>query len=58
MQLQASRDVACPHCAERTTVPLPDEDVEVTIRPYVAAFGDHTTVTCSSDHTYWVYFCP
>lgn len=57
MQVTKAREVECPRCGERTSVPVPDEDAEVKIRRSVAAFGDHTTVECSNDHTYWVYFC-
>ncbi|SEW11757.1 hypothetical protein [Natrinema salifodinae] len=57
MQVTATRTVACPHCGEDATVSLPSEDADVNVSHSVAAFGDHTTVTCSQGHTYWVYFC-
>ncbi|NGM68061.1 hypothetical protein G6M89_03370 [Natronolimnobius sp. AArcel1] len=57
MQVQQTQEIACPTCEETLAVPVPDEDVELKARPYVAAFGDYTTVECSSEHTVWVYFC-
>ncbi|WP_306053666.1 hypothetical protein [Natronococcus wangiae] len=56
MQL-STREVQCPRCAERASVRVPDEDVELKIGRSVAAFGESTTVTCSNGHRYWVYFC-
>ncbi|AGB30995.1 hypothetical protein C488_02495 [Natrinema pellirubrum DSM 15624] len=57
MQAIATKAVTCPHCGESATISLPREEVDVKVRQSVAAFGDHTTVTCSDGHTYWVYFC-
>jgi RNase P subunit RPR2 len=57
MQEIATKAVTCPHCGESTRITRPDEGAEVKVRESVAAFGDHTTVTCSNGHTYWVYFC-
>ncbi|WP_425492889.1 hypothetical protein [Natrinema amylolyticum] len=57
MQTVATREVSCPHCGERASVSLPGEEVDVKVRKSVAAFGEYTTVTCSEDHSYWVYFC-
>ncbi|WP_169316572.1 hypothetical protein [Natrinema gari] len=53
----ATKAVACPHCGENASVPLPDGETEVKVRQSIAAFGEHTTITCSRDHTYWEYFC-
>ena len=57
MQVTATKTVTCPDCGEEATVSLPDEHADVRVRKSVAAFGEYTTVTCSRDHTYWVYFC-
>ncbi|WP_169924374.1 hypothetical protein [Natrinema ejinorense] len=53
----ATKAVTCPHCGENASVPLPGGETEVKVRKSIAAFGEHTTVTCSRGHTYWVYFC-
>ncbi len=57
MQVQETREVACPRCGENSRVPVPERDVELKISPYVAAFGDHTELECSNEHTFWVYYC-
>ncbi|MFC6765083.1 hypothetical protein [Natrinema soli] len=57
MQVQETREVACPQCGEHSTIPVPEGDVELKISPYVAAFGDHTELECSNEHTFWVYYC-
>ena len=49
--------MACPKCGEATNVRAPDDGAELVVRPYVAAWGDHETVTCSAGHRFWVYFC-
>ena len=50
-------EVACPHCEQPVEVPVPDREVEPTVSPYVAAFGEHTTVRCPAGHRFWVYYC-
>jgi len=57
MQTVATEAVTCPHCGDEASVSLPSEETELKVRHSVAAFGEYTTVTCSNDHTYWVYFC-
>ncbi len=57
MQIPVTQEVECPQCGERTSVSVPSEGTELKIRHSVAAFGEHTTVTCSNGHRYWVYFC-
>ena len=49
--------VECPHCDRPVDVPTPDREVEPTVSPYVAAFGEHTTAHCSEGHEFWVYYC-
>ena len=50
-------EVSCPHCGEPTSLPVPDETVDLHVRRSVAAFGEHDTVACSNAHTFWVYVC-
>ena len=50
-------EVACPHCEQPVDVSVPDREVEPTVKPYVAAFGDYSTVHCSAGHRFWVYYC-
>lgn len=50
-------EVACPHCERPVEVSVPDRDVEPVVRPYVAAFGDHSVVHCPAGHKFWVYYC-
>ncbi|WP_425607415.1 hypothetical protein [Halomontanus rarus] len=57
MQVTETREVACPQCGENSSVPVPERDVELKVSPYVAAFGDHTELECSNEHTFWVYYC-
>ncbi|MDS0475849.1 hypothetical protein [Natrinema sp. 1APR25-10V2] len=57
MQDVATSAVSCPYCSESATVSLPGSGTDVKVRRSIAAFGEHTTVTCSEGHTYWVYFC-
>lgn len=57
MQRTETRTVVCPRCGDPVTTPVPDEDVELKPRPYRAAYGDHTQLECSDEHTFWVYFC-
>lgn len=49
--------VTCPNCGENERVTVPAADVTLTVRPTVAAFGDHRKLRCSQGHTYWVYYC-
>lgn len=55
--LPDTQQVACPKCGENITVSIPEQDVELRVRRSVAAFGDHTIFECSSEHTFWVYYC-
>ncbi|MFC6733140.1 hypothetical protein [Haladaptatus sp. DYSN1] len=55
--LELVAEVSCPHCEQPVNVPVPNRDVELNVRPYVAAFGDHRVVNCPADHRFWVYFC-
>jgi hypothetical protein len=57
MQVPRTRAVACPQCGERSHIPVPERDVELKVSRSVAAFGDHTTLECSNEHTFWVYYC-
>lgn len=50
-------EVACPRCEQPVDVPVPNREVEPTASPYVAAFGEHTTVDCPRGHGFWVYYC-
>lgn len=50
-------EVACPRCERPVEVSVPDQEVEPVVRPYVAAFGDHSVVNCPAGHTFWVYYC-
>lgn len=50
-------EVACPQCGEGTDVPVPNREVELKVRPSVAAFGEHSVVHCSRGHKFWVYYC-
>lgn len=50
-------EVACPHCERPVDVAAPDRDVELAVRPYVAAFGDYSVVHCPAEHKFWVYYC-
>ncbi|WP_425433287.1 hypothetical protein [Haloarcula nitratireducens] len=50
-------EVACPHCERSVTISRPDREADVTVRPYVAAYGSHSTVHCPAGHTFWVYDC-
>ncbi|WP_226041833.1 hypothetical protein [Natrinema sp. DC36] len=56
-QHRETATIPCPYCERETTVSVPDEDVELEVRRSVALYGDHTTVECSADHEFWVYFC-
>ncbi|MFC4438616.1 MULTISPECIES: hypothetical protein [Natrialbaceae] len=49
--------VACPQCDERVAVSVPDNEVEPTASPSVAAFGDHSVVHCPAGHKFWVNYC-
>ncbi|WP_425603039.1 hypothetical protein [Halosolutus gelatinilyticus] len=50
-------EVACPQCDTRVEISVPDREVDPVVRPYVAAFGDHSVVHCSDGHKFWVYYC-
>lgn len=50
-------EVACPECDAPVEVSVPDHEAEATVRPYVAAFGDHSVARCSAGHEFWVYYC-
>ena len=52
-----SASVACPNCGERVGVRVPEGEPDLVVRRYVAAWGDHETVTCPAGHRFWVYFC-
>ncbi|MCU4740568.1 hypothetical protein OB955_08530 [Halobacteria archaeon AArc-m2/3/4] len=57
---QEPATVSCPYCERETTVSVPDDvgaDVDLEVRRSVALYGEHTTVVCSADHEFWVYFC-
>ncbi|WP_176393151.1 hypothetical protein [Natronolimnobius baerhuensis] len=56
-QVTETQAVACPHCGDTSTIPVPTADVDLQVRPYVAAFGEYRTIDCANDHTFWVYFC-
>ena len=49
--------IECPTCGEGVEIDIPDGDPELVVRPYVAAWGEHETVTCTAGHRFWVYFC-
>lgn len=51
------KTVSCPDCHQRIEIPVPRESGELKVRKSVAAFGEHTTVTCDQEHSFWVYFC-
>lgn len=57
MKVLETQEVACPKCGENSSIPVPEEDVELKVSPYVAAFGDYTKFECSNGHTFWVYYC-
>jgi hypothetical protein len=50
-------EVACPRCERTVEVSVPDREVEPTVSPYVAAFGDHSVSHCPAGHKFWVYYC-
>lgn len=52
-----SRSVSCPKCEERVEIPVTEPDVDLTVSPYLVAFGDYTEVECSNEHPFWVYHC-
>ena len=50
-------EVTCPHCDRSAEVSVPDREVDPTVSPYVAAFGEHSVVHCPAGHKFWVYYC-
>lgn len=51
-------EVARPRsCGRSVGVSGPDLEVELTARPYVAAFEDHSTAHCPAGDELWVYYC-
>ncbi len=50
-------EVECPECRHPVDVTVPDRDVELEVRSYPAAYGDHSVVHCPADHEFWVYYC-
>ncbi|MCU4924413.1 hypothetical protein OB905_00235 [Halobacteria archaeon AArc-dxtr1] len=56
-QTVQTQEITCPTCGRERAVPVPDEDVELVVRPYVAAFGEYSTVECANGHTVWIYYC-
>ncbi|ELY53634.1 hypothetical protein [Natronolimnohabitans innermongolicus] len=56
MQLTTIQQVRCPECDARSSVSIPDRDLESKPSRSAAAFGEQTKVTCSNGHTYWVQF--
>ncbi len=55
----AEAAVACPNYGETASVRVSDgaDDADLVVRPYVAAWGNYETVTCSAGHRFWVYVC-
>lgn len=50
-------EVTCPHCERPVELSVPNREVELTVVPHVAAFGEHSVVHCSTGHKFWVYYC-
>lgn len=50
-------EVTCPKCERATEVQVRDQDAELVVSPYVAAFGEHSVIHCPEGHKFWVYYC-